>query len=205
MADARAEIFAALRARAVRPRTAAPEPEPVRTGDRLEAFAAALARAGGRARRIDADVASAAAALPGFAAATRVWSSVPGVPPRGVAPDEAPAALRDLDFALLPGRHGVAESGGVWWEPADRRERAAGFLAEHVVFVLPARAVLWDLQALYERGGLDGADFACCVAGPSKTADIEQSLVIGAHGPRALTVLLPGGEDGTPEEPLPAP
>ena len=32
--------------------------------------------------------------------------------------------------------------------------------------------------------------FATFIAGPSKTADIEQSLVLGAHGPRSLTVFL---------------
>ncbi|HVO21642.1 MAG TPA: LUD domain-containing protein [Anaeromyxobacter sp.] len=30
------------------------------------------------------------------------------------------------------------------------------------------------------------------MAGPSKTADIEQALVIGAHGPRSCTVLVTG-------------
>jgi L-lactate utilization protein LutC len=32
--------------------------------------------------------------------------------------------------------------------------------------------------------------FATFIAGPSKTADIEQSLVLGAHGPRSMTVFL---------------
>ena len=32
--------------------------------------------------------------------------------------------------------------------------------------------------------------FATFIAGPSKTADIEQSLVLGAHGPKAMTVFI---------------
>jgi L-lactate dehydrogenase complex protein LldG len=32
--------------------------------------------------------------------------------------------------------------------------------------------------------------FGAFIAGPSKTADIEQSLVLGAHGPKTMTVFL---------------
>ncbi len=37
-----------------------------------------------------------------------------------------------------------------------------------------------------------GNGFGCFISGPSKTADIEQALVIGAHGPRSATVFLIG-------------
>ena len=46
------------------------------------------------------------------------------------------------------------------------------------------------MQHAYERIGSSNPNFGTFIAGPSKTADIEQSLVLGAHGPKTLTVFL---------------
>jgi L-lactate dehydrogenase complex protein LldG len=66
--------------------------------------------------------------------------------------------------------------------------------------VVPAGEIVDHMHAAYDRlgvAGLGGSAFAqpmfgAFISGPSKTADIEQSLVIGAHGPRSLTVFLLG-------------
>ena len=48
------------------------------------------------------------------------------------------------------------------------------------------------MQDAYERIRFERPGFGLFIAGPSKTADIEQSLVIGAHGPRSCTLFLVG-------------
>ena len=192
--SARDEILAALGGAGAPP--AAPPlhaPEPARDFDRFARFAASLAAAGGEARALRAGeaLADALAADLALASAARVWSSLPEVASRhpGASP-RAPHDLDGTDVALLRGALGVAESGAVWWAPRDPLERAAGFLAERVVLVVPRATLVADLHEAYARIDVGAEPFGCFVCGPSKTADIEQALVIGAHGPRALTVIV---------------
>jgi L-lactate dehydrogenase complex protein LldG len=52
--------------------------------------------------------------------------------------------------------------------------------------------VLHTLHEAYGRLRFDGPCFGLFISGPSKTADIELALVIGAHGARSATVFLVG-------------
>lgn len=74
-------------------------------------------------------------------------------------------------------------------------ERAASALPDTHVAVVPAGRILPDLAAFYARfreelGRTSGGHYAVFVTGPSRTADIEQTLVLGAHGPRRLVIVL---------------
>jgi L-lactate dehydrogenase complex protein LldG len=85
---------------------------------------------------------------------------------------------------------GVAENGAVWLPASRLSSRSGFFLAEHVVVTLDRGSIVSDMHAAYERLDVAAEEFGCFVAGPSKTADIEQSLIVGAHGPKALTIVL---------------
>lgn len=105
-----------------------------------------------------------------------------------------PHSLENVDLAVLPAHFGVAENGACWITETQMGERALPFIAQHLALVLPKSAIVPDMHTAYERiAALDAGEpygFATFIAGPSKTADIEQSLVLGAHGPASLTVFL---------------
>lgn len=107
---------------------------------------------------------------------------------------DTPHELSGLDWAVLPAEFGVAENGAIWVTDHQVCHRAVYFLCEHLVLVLPTSQLLHNMHQAYQRiagwGSDDRPAFGTFVAGPSKTADIEQSLVIGAQGPRSLDVLL---------------
>jgi L-lactate dehydrogenase complex protein LldG len=195
---AREEILATLRRNAGPPR-----PRPTLDGlaasfpDLAARFVEAVAAVGGTALRV-ADRAAADAALralPVCRAAAKVASLVPGVGAStfdlGAVAD--PHALDDLGVAVLPGTLGVAENGAVWVEGSDLPHRALVVIPEHLVLVVQAAALVPDFAAAYARLDLAGRPrWGIFLAGPSKTADIEQALVIGAHGARSATVLVIG-------------
>jgi L-lactate dehydrogenase complex protein LldG len=99
-----------------------------------------------------------------------------------------PHALEDLDFAILLGQFAVAENGAVWVTDAGLKHRAVPFIVQHLALVVPASQIVDNMHQAYERLSFTERGFGAFISGPSKTADIEQSLVIGAHGPRSLTV-----------------
>jgi len=164
--------------------------------DPVAQFAAVLEMIGGRCVTVPDIAAMQAhlATLPPYAAARRTLSLIAGVPSRGTEMDAVadPHELEDVDFAILPGEFGVAENAAVWVTDAAMKHRVAYFLCQHLALVVPADQIVNNLGEAYQRIGFDGPGFGAFIAGPSKTADIEQSLVIGAHGPKSLTVFLVG-------------
>jgi len=110
--------------------------------------------------------------------------------------DRPPDDLRDLaalEVLVCDTTLGVAENGAVWIASSNARLRAALFLAARVLVVVREEDLVDDLHAAYARIDVRAHPFGTFVAGPSKTADIEQSLVIGAHGPKALSMVVVRG------------
>lgn len=105
-------------------------------------------------------------------------------------PGPDPHALEDLDFAIFRGEWGVAENGAVWVRESSLCHRVTPFITEHIGLVLASDRIVADLHQAMERVTLEDAGMGVFIAGPSKTADIEQALVIGAHGACSLTVFV---------------
>ncbi len=97
--------------------------------------------------------------------------------------------LEQVDLAVIQGEIGVAENGTVWVPESNMLNRALPFITQHLVMVLDKNNIVANMQQAYDRLESVGS-YGVFIAGPSKTADIEQSLVIGAHGARSMMVVL---------------
>lgn len=113
---------------------------------------------------------------------------------RGIAtvnPDgaEDPRSLDNLDLAVIEGKFGVVENGCVWVQQETRR-RVVYFIAEHLVILLDKTKLVATMHDAYRLLEKEEYGFGVFISGPSKTADIEQALVVGAHGACGVTVVL---------------
>jgi L-lactate dehydrogenase complex protein LldG len=194
-ADARRAMLDGIRA-ARAPETPAPDLSGLGATfpDRAAKLAEAVAAVAGTFARVPGDaLAGEVKDLARRLGAERVFSAVTGVP-GNVSLDVLadPHAMEGIGLAVLPGAFAVAENGAVWLPTAGLRHRGVFVVAEHLALVVPAAEIVNDMHEAYRRIAFPGAGFGTFIAGPSKTADIEQALVIGAHGARTCTVFLVG-------------
>ena len=97
--------------------------------------------------------------------------------------------LKDIDLAVVKGNFAVAENGAIWMKDEKNRHRALYFIAQNIVIVIDEKELLNNMHEAYERISFENLGYGVFISGPSKTADIEQSLVIGAHGPKSGYVI----------------
>lgn len=103
------------------------------------------------------------------------------------------AEAKDLDgtdVGIVEGKIGVAENGCVWI-PQTMKEKAVCFISEYLVIVLDKNNIVNNMHEAYKRIEFDPEyQFGTFISGPSKTADIEQALVMGAQAARGVTVII---------------
>lgn len=83
----------------------------------------------------------------------------------------------------------VAENGALWCQNLGN-DRHKLFSTNTLVITIKKADIVANMHNAYEKIKLSNLSFGTFIAGPSKTADIEQSLVIGAHGAMALFIIL---------------
>ncbi len=103
-----------------------------------------------------------------------------------------PHSLQDVQLAIFKAQLGVCENGAVWLNEYDMLQRAAPFITENLAVIVEKNQLVSTMHDAYRQLGSQRYGYGAFIAGPSKTADIEQSLVLGAHGPRTMTVFLLG-------------
>lgn len=135
-----------------------------------------------------------------------VWAEVERLP--GADPAALARRVPGLSFEVTRERAAEARVGitgaayavaatGTLALVSDRVEvRLASTLPEIHVALVDSGRILPDLAALLGRLGPAQTRYLALVTGPSRTADIERVLTIGAHGPRRLVVVLVDGLEG---------
>ncbi|MGQ7944334.1 LutC/YkgG family protein [Flavobacterium sp. WC2509] len=96
--------------------------------------------------------------------------------------------LEKVEKAYVKGTIGVAENGAIWIYESQMVNRLIPFICQHLILIIDKKDIVDNLHLAYQKIDVSKEGFGTFIAGPSKTADIEQSLVIGAHGARSATI-----------------
>ena len=104
--------------------------------------------------------------------------------------NDDPHSLKDVELTIIKAHFGVAENSALWVTDDILGQRVAPFITQYLAIIVNKKDLIPTMHQAYDRIGNQEYGFGTFIAGPSKTADIEQSLVLGAHGARGLVVFL---------------
>lgn len=165
-------------------------------GERLAAFIKIFEAGGGVAVRVRSLSTIGAWLAEHYAGPERLINTIPEIG-YGTAPAAAYARgheLATLEMAVVAGELAVAENGAVWVSGDSLPTRVLPFICEHLVLVVRESQIVGTMHEAYAQLQVSQPGYGVFIAGPSRTADIEQSLVIGAHGPKRAHVFIIGDE-----------
>jgi len=157
--------------------------------DLLEKFTASLKGVGGQVMLVNGDIELQQLLRNDKSSGRFIINQVAAVGDLDIVPAD-PATLESVFRAYIKGVFGVAENGAIWVLESAMGNRVLPFICEQLVLVLYKHELLANMHEAYAAIQINREGYGVFIAGPSKTADIEQSLVIGAHGPKALSVLI---------------
>ncbi len=98
--------------------------------------------------------------------------------------------LAKLDIAILKGNFIVEENAAVWITEKDMGKESIITITEYLVLIVEKENIIKNMHQAYNNINLKNISYGTFISGPSKTADIEQTLVFGAHGAKNLAIFL---------------
>jgi L-lactate dehydrogenase complex protein LldG len=198
--NAREDILAAIRMRRTGVQPRPPRYRvPTDADDLLRRFAERAIAESAEVRVIDsmADVPAAVADLlraRNLAASVHIpLNSQMDALPWSVAVERVPPGPNDAAIAVVP--FAIAETGTLVYPSTSDQPASWHFRPGLEIAVVPARNILPQLEDVLARlrKNTIAPHTINLVTGPSRTGDIEQTLELGAHGPKALSILIVRG------------